>query len=258
MGSKGNRSRQSDQRDLDESAVRAAIAAERTRAGRRAGRALGGAMGRTDAVRRLAGARGGGPHHHGVPLQPAAGDDRHAPSSRQLPPDGRPGRAPRRGGADVRRARRMLAVQCGSPVEAAGRRDTSARSATTSFTASTSRSRSDWTGNPRRSASEWCSARCNPKQVSYFGVDLTGVQLRANDLDWSYGTGEPLTGRRPRPAAGGLRAQASGRAAAGGGGAPLQSLISISLGGIQYSTCARVESGLEHVPLDHMIRNRHG
>ena len=35
----------------------------------------------------------------------------------------------------------------------------------------------------------------SPKQVSYFGVDLNGVQLRANDLDWSYGTGEPLTGR---------------------------------------------------------------
>ena len=35
----------------------------------------------------------------------------------------------------------------------------------------------------------------NAKQVSYFGVDLNGVQLQANDLDWSYGEGEPLTGR---------------------------------------------------------------
>ena len=34
----------------------------------------------------------------------------------------------------------------------------------------------------------------SPKQVSYFGVDLNGVQLRANDLDWSYGSGEPLIG----------------------------------------------------------------
>ncbi|MBF6399032.1 maleylpyruvate isomerase family mycothiol-dependent enzyme [Nocardia cyriacigeorgica] len=34
-----------------------------------------------------------------------------------------------------------------------------------------------------------------PKQVKYFGVDLTGVQLRADDLDWTYGTGTPLTGR---------------------------------------------------------------
>jgi uncharacterized protein (TIGR03083 family) len=32
-------------------------------------------------------------------------------------------------------------------------------------------------------------------QVSYFGVDLDGVQLQANDLDWSYGEGQPLTGR---------------------------------------------------------------
>lgn len=34
-----------------------------------------------------------------------------------------------------------------------------------------------------------------PKQVRYFGVDLDGVCLRANDLDWSFGTGEDLTGR---------------------------------------------------------------
>ena len=27
-----------------------------------------------------------------------------------------------------------------------------------------------------------------------FGVDLTGVQLRADDLDWSYGSGTPVTG----------------------------------------------------------------
>ena len=33
-----------------------------------------------------------------------------------------------------------------------------------------------------------------PKQVKYFGADLTGIALRADDLDWSYGTGTPLTG----------------------------------------------------------------
>ncbi|MEU8636695.1 maleylpyruvate isomerase family mycothiol-dependent enzyme [Amycolatopsis sp. NPDC048633] len=33
-----------------------------------------------------------------------------------------------------------------------------------------------------------------PKQAKYFGTDLTGVCLRADDLDWSYGTGTPLTG----------------------------------------------------------------
>ena len=35
----------------------------------------------------------------------------------------------------------------------------------------------------------------NANQVSYFGVDLDGVKLQANDLDWSYGEGQPLTGR---------------------------------------------------------------
>ena len=33
-----------------------------------------------------------------------------------------------------------------------------------------------------------------PRQVKYFGTDLHGVQLRATDLDWSYGAGTPLTG----------------------------------------------------------------
>ncbi|MEV4148438.1 maleylpyruvate isomerase family mycothiol-dependent enzyme [Amycolatopsis sp. NPDC049691] len=33
-----------------------------------------------------------------------------------------------------------------------------------------------------------------PKQVKYFGTDLAGVCLRADDLDWSYGAGTPVTG----------------------------------------------------------------
>ncbi|MFI6580809.1 maleylpyruvate isomerase family mycothiol-dependent enzyme [Embleya sp. NPDC050493] len=33
-----------------------------------------------------------------------------------------------------------------------------------------------------------------PRGVRFFGVDLTGVELRADDLDWSYGSGTPLTG----------------------------------------------------------------
>jgi len=33
-----------------------------------------------------------------------------------------------------------------------------------------------------------------PRQVKYFDVDLSGIQLRATDLDWTFGTGEPLTG----------------------------------------------------------------
>ena len=33
-----------------------------------------------------------------------------------------------------------------------------------------------------------------PRNVEYFGVDLTGVQLQATDLDWTFGTGTPLRG----------------------------------------------------------------
>lgn len=33
-----------------------------------------------------------------------------------------------------------------------------------------------------------------PRQLKYFGVDLTGIELRATDLDWTFGTGEALTG----------------------------------------------------------------
>ncbi|WP_324278648.1 hypothetical protein [Blastococcus brunescens] len=34
-----------------------------------------------------------------------------------------------------------------------------------------------------------------PKQVAFFGVDLDGVQLHAEDIDWSYGSGAPVHGR---------------------------------------------------------------
>jgi uncharacterized protein (TIGR03083 family) len=34
-----------------------------------------------------------------------------------------------------------------------------------------------------------------PRQLKYFGVDLTGVRLRATDLDWTHGTGEDLSGK---------------------------------------------------------------
>ena len=33
-----------------------------------------------------------------------------------------------------------------------------------------------------------------PRNVDYFGVDLTGVQLCATDVDWTRGTGAPLKG----------------------------------------------------------------
>ncbi|WP_194818267.1 maleylpyruvate isomerase family mycothiol-dependent enzyme [Nocardia sp. XZ_19_385] len=35
----------------------------------------------------------------------------------------------------------------------------------------------------------------SPKSIKFFGVDLNGVELRADDMDWTYGSGEPLTGR---------------------------------------------------------------
>ena len=34
----------------------------------------------------------------------------------------------------------------------------------------------------------------SPKSLKHFGVDLTGVRLEADDLDWAYGEGEPLRG----------------------------------------------------------------
>lgn len=34
----------------------------------------------------------------------------------------------------------------------------------------------------------------SPRSRRYFGVDLDGVQLRADDVDWSLGTGTPLIG----------------------------------------------------------------
>ncbi|GGT43862.1 maleylpyruvate isomerase family mycothiol-dependent enzyme [Streptomyces purpureus] len=33
-----------------------------------------------------------------------------------------------------------------------------------------------------------------PRSLRFFGADLSGVALRADDLDWSFGTGTPLTG----------------------------------------------------------------
>jgi len=32
------------------------------------------------------------------------------------------------------------------------------------------------------------------QSVQYFGVDLTGIELRATDMDWTFGSGHPLSG----------------------------------------------------------------
>jgi uncharacterized protein (TIGR03083 family) len=37
-------------------------------------------------------------------------------------------------------------------------------------------------------------AGITPRNVKFFGVDLDGVQLRADDLDWTFGSGAPLSG----------------------------------------------------------------
>ena len=34
----------------------------------------------------------------------------------------------------------------------------------------------------------------NARALKFFGADLDGIELRADDLDWSFGTGTPLTG----------------------------------------------------------------
>jgi hypothetical protein len=33
-----------------------------------------------------------------------------------------------------------------------------------------------------------------PLNQKHFGIDLTGIRLEADDLDWAYGDGEPLRG----------------------------------------------------------------
>jgi uncharacterized protein (TIGR03083 family) len=33
-----------------------------------------------------------------------------------------------------------------------------------------------------------------PKTQRYFGTDVSGIELRADDIDWQFGTGSPLTG----------------------------------------------------------------
>jgi uncharacterized protein (TIGR03083 family) len=33
-----------------------------------------------------------------------------------------------------------------------------------------------------------------PRNLRYFGVDLTGIQLCADDVDWTFGSGTPLSG----------------------------------------------------------------
>jgi uncharacterized protein (TIGR03083 family) len=35
---------------------------------------------------------------------------------------------------------------------------------------------------------------CTPRAVKHFGVDLHGIELRADDIDWSFGSGTPLSG----------------------------------------------------------------
>jgi hypothetical protein len=32
------------------------------------------------------------------------------------------------------------------------------------------------------------------KGLKFFGVNLEGIQLRADDLDWTFGSGTPLSG----------------------------------------------------------------
>jgi uncharacterized protein (TIGR03083 family) len=69
-----------------------------------------------------------------------------------------------------------------------------------------------------------------PRNVAFFGVDLDGVQLRATDVEWTHGSGEPVTGRAQdlllllcgrRLPAGRLAGPAAARfASAAQGGAP--------------------------------------
>ncbi|UNO38464.1 maleylpyruvate isomerase N-terminal domain-containing protein [Streptomyces sp. MST-110588] len=64
---------------------------------------------------------------------------------------------------------------------------------TTWCTAWTSRSPWAWTAASRRPPAHPPGDR-HPRSAKFFGAGLDGVELRAEDLDWSYGTGPPLTG----------------------------------------------------------------
>ena len=48
---------------------------------------------------------------------------------------------------------------------------------------------------PAESIRAVLGAVSGPKPRRLFGVDVAGVELRATDLDWSYGSGMPLRGR---------------------------------------------------------------
>jgi len=37
-------------------------------------------------------------------------------------------------------------------------------------------------------------ASLSDRSVKFFGVDLDGIELRAQDMDWTLGSGVPLTG----------------------------------------------------------------
>jgi hypothetical protein len=37
-------------------------------------------------------------------------------------------------------------------------------------------------------------AGMRPRNITFFGTDLNGIQLRATDLNWTYGTGKPVVG----------------------------------------------------------------
>ncbi len=126
------------------------------------------------------------------------GAQRHDQGARQLQPDGRPCgpircRKPLAGGAH-RRAQERMSITRGSRRAAA----TKARSATTSSTAWTSPSPSVSTVPFPADRLRFVLDGVNPRQVKYFGVDLQGIKLQADDLDWSYGTGTPFDRVRRR------------------------------------------------------------
>ncbi|MGW7330823.1 hypothetical protein ACWGIU_19950 [Streptomyces sp. NPDC054840] len=52
-------------------------------------------------------------------------------------------------------------------------------------------------GHPRRVPEDrlrFLLDAVTPRSLRFFGADLTGVQLRAQDLDWSHGEGTPVYG----------------------------------------------------------------
>ena len=181
---------------------------------RRARRPVRGRLERAVAVRGLAGAGGRRAHDDALPLLRPAVPRRDGPVPRATSrgwPTGSPAGTPRRRSARCSRAGGPTRTHPWKPPGGglAGRaharrrpRPGHHRPARASSTRSASR--------PCASSS---SNATTPLSLKHFGLDLTGIRLEADDLDWAFGDGEPLRGAAHHLLHGAHGPPAAGRAA---------------------------------------------